>query len=142
MTTSIYNNKQSYGSKQKARAENVKLNIIVSACYVDWVVPLKISSFEPITQADIYESLKSYCLENTLLLNRKQRDYCLKRLAKRVKQAQRKPELSETDLRLLIGEVVDYLYEDELRNYQESNYSKKHIFVAVKKLNDYLGVKR
>ena len=42
------------------------------------------------TKMDCYFALKNYCLENMILLNRKQRNYCLERLAQKVNEAQKK----------------------------------------------------
>lgn len=66
------------------------LDKIICDCYIDFVVPKKISSFGPILKADIYFALKSFCLENLILLTKEQREYCLKGLAKKVKEARKK----------------------------------------------------
>lgn len=36
--------------------------------------------------------------------------------------------------------LVDYLYEDEARHYEE-NKTKDHIFLAIKRLDEYLSKK-
>jgi len=68
--------------------------------------------------------------------------------------------LNALEVRELVGELVDYLYhdeeadfesyfedEDEAKDYLSGKKKipdapKKHIFIAVKKLNDWLGVDR
>lgn len=37
-----------------------------------------------------------------------------------------------------IVKVVNYLYEDELKDWQEKNYPKKHIYLNLKRIKDYL----
>jgi len=47
------------------------------------------SAIDKETKGQQYFALKNYCLENMVLLSRKEREYCLKGLAKKVKEAQK-----------------------------------------------------
>lgn len=92
-------------------------------------------------KAEYLFSLKEYCLENMILLTKEQRETIIKEIGKRVKRIN-KNNYGTLEVRRLIGEVVDYLYDDEKRSFEESGKPKGHIFIAVKKLNDYLGIVR
>ena len=52
---------------------------------------------------DLFFVLRDYCLENMILLNRKDRTYCLNRLALKVKNAQK---IDKTFVKLLGGKKV------------------------------------
>jgi hypothetical protein len=51
--------------------------------------------------------------------------------------------LSALEVRETVGELIDYLYDDEKNDYESyETKPRKHIFKSIKKLNDWLGVDR
>lgn len=82
--------------------ERKKLDMIVLDC-TKAICP---STFKQ--DSDSVFLLKSYCLDNLILLNAKQRDYCLKGIAKRMKLAKKKQyEALEKQFVAIAEEMLD-----------------------------------